>query len=151
MRTYPVGNAYQNIQFQSICLFSLHIRMPLNSTLAATMRAVAWFGQVNNVSVIDVPVPTIINQTDAVVRITTSAICGSDLHFYHGYTGADNIPWNLGHEAVGYVEEVGSAVSSLTVGEYVIIPDNGHDGHYGQEHPLSFGSGSPDYGGLQGL
>lgn len=115
------------------------------------MRAVAWFGQVNNVSVIDVPVPTIINQTDAIVRITTSAICGSDLHFYHGYTGADNIPWNLGHEAVGYVEEVGSAVSSLTVGEYVIIPDNAHDGHYGQEHPLSFGSGSPNYGGLQGM
>ncbi|KAJ5669648.1 alcohol dehydrogenase [Penicillium macrosclerotiorum] len=123
--------------------------MPLNLTIAATMRAVAWFGQVNNVSVIDVPVPTIVHETDAIVRITSSAICGSDLHFYHGYTGADDIPWNLGHEAVGYIEEVGSAVSSLTVGEYVIIPDNAHNGHYGQEHPLSFGSGSPDYGGLQ--
>ncbi|OQD61753.1 hypothetical protein PENPOL_c015G04375 [Penicillium polonicum] len=123
--------------------------MPLNATLAATMRAVAWFGQTNNVSVIDVPVPSIINQTDAIIRITTSAICGSDLHFYHGYTGAANVPWNLGHEAVGYVQEVGSAVSSLEVGEYVIIPDNAHSGHYGQEHPISFGSGSPNYGGLQ--
>ncbi|KAJ5196388.1 alcohol dehydrogenase [Penicillium cf. viridicatum] len=108
--------------------------MPPNATLAATMRAVAWFGKTNSVSVIDVPVPSIINQTDAIIRITTSAICGSDLHFYH---------------AVGYVQEVGSAVSSLEVGEYVIIPDNAHSGHYGQEHPISFGSGSPNYGGLQ--
>ncbi|CAI7590520.1 unnamed protein product [Penicillium bialowiezense] len=123
--------------------------MLLNATLAATMRAVAWFGQTNNVSVIDVPVPGIINQTDAIIRITSSAICGSDLHFYHGYTGSPNVPWNLGHEAVGYVQEVGSAVSSLEVGEYVIIPDNAHSGHYGQEHPISFGSGSPNYGGLQ--
>ncbi|GKZ38320.1 hypothetical protein AbraIFM66950_010450 [Aspergillus brasiliensis] len=123
--------------------------MPLNTTLTATMRAVAWFGQPYNVSVIDMPVPSIINQTDAVVRITTSAICGSDLHFYHGYTGAADVPWGLGHEAVGYVSEVGDAVSSLQVGDYVIIPDNAHDGHYGQNHPLSFGSGSPGYGGLQ--
>ncbi|EAW22251.1 glutathione-independent formaldehyde dehydrogenase [Aspergillus fischeri NRRL 181] len=123
--------------------------MPLNSTLTATMRAVAWFGQPYNVSVIDMPVPHIINQTDAIIRIPTSAICGSDLHFYHGYSGSPNVPWGLGHEAVGYVSEVGSAVSSLQVGDYVIIPDNAHDGHYGQNHPLSFGSGSPDYGGLQ--
>ncbi|KAL4872812.1 hypothetical protein BDV12DRAFT_182814 [Aspergillus spectabilis] len=106
--------------------------MPLNSTLTATMRAVAWFGQPYNVSVIDMPLPTITNQTDAIVRITTSAICGSDLHFYHGY-----------------ISEVGSAVSSLQVGDYVIIPDNAHDGHYGQQHPIPFGSGNPGYGGLQ--
>lgn len=124
--------------------------MPLNTTVTATMRAVAWLGQPYNVSVIDMPVPSIINQTDAVVRITTSAICGSDLHFYHGYTGAANVPWGLGHEAVGYISEIGDDVSSLQVGDYVIIPDNAHDGHYGQNHPLSFGSGSPDYGGLQG-
>ena len=125
--------------------------MPLNATLAATMRAVAWFGQTNNVSVIDMPVPSIMNQTDAIVRITRSAICGSDLHFYHGYTGAPPMSLGaLGTRRVGYVQEVGSAVSSLEVGEYVIIPDNAHSGHYGQQHPISFGSGSPDYGGLQG-
>ncbi|KAI9927151.1 hypothetical protein ASPWEDRAFT_55409 [Aspergillus wentii DTO 134E9] len=123
--------------------------MALNRTLAATMRAVAWFGQPYNVSVIDMPVPSIVNQTDAIVRITTSAICGSDLHFYHGFTGAADVPWGLGHEAVGYVSEIGSAVSSLQVGDYVIIPDNAHSGHYGQQHPLSFGSGTPGYGGLQ--
>ncbi|KAL1849323.1 hypothetical protein Plec18170_007615 [Paecilomyces lecythidis] len=110
------------------------------------MRAVAWFGQPYNVSVIDVPVPSIVEQTDAIVRITSSAICGSDLHFYHGFAGSPNVPWGLGHEAVGYVSEVGSAVSSLQVGDYVIIPDNAHDGHYGQQHPISFGTGRPGYG-----
>ncbi|KAJ9215214.1 hypothetical protein DTO166G4_3099 [Paecilomyces variotii] len=113
------------------------------------MRAVAWFGQPYNVSVIDMPVPSTVNHTDAIVRITTSAICGSDLHFYHGYMGSPNVPWGLGHEAVGYISEVGSAVSSLQVGDYVIIPDNAHSGHYGQQHPISFGTGLPDYGGLQ--
>ncbi|KAF2105618.1 alcohol dehydrogenase [Lophiotrema nucula] len=121
----------------------------MNSTLNATMRAVAWFGQPYNVSVIDLPMPRIVNETDVVVRITSSAICGSDLHFYHGYSGSPNIPWGLGHEAVGYVAEIGSAVTSLSVGEYVIIPDNADDGHWGPAHPLSFGVGSPDYGGLQ--
>ncbi|QKX61897.1 uncharacterized protein TRUGW13939_09053 [Talaromyces rugulosus] len=123
--------------------------MPLKTTLAATMRAVAWFGQPYNVSVIDMPVPSIVNQTDAIVRITASAICGSDLHFYHGFMGSPDVPWGLGHEAVGYVSEVGSAISGLRVGDYVIIPDNGHDGHYGQQHPISFGTGRPGYGGLQ--
>lgn len=65
-------------------------------------------------------------------------------------TLAADVPWGLGHEAVGYVQEVGSAVSSLEVGEYVIIPDNAHSGHYDQQHPISFGSGSPNYGGLPG-
>jgi threonine dehydrogenase-like Zn-dependent dehydrogenase len=120
------------------------------SLVNATMRAVAWFGQPYNVSVIDMSVPSIINETDVIVRITSSAICGSDLHFYHGYSGAADVPWGLGHEAVGYVSEVGSAVTSLSVGEYVIIPDNAEDGHWGPAHPLSFGTGSPDYGGLQG-
>ncbi|KAK1633465.1 alcohol dehydrogenase [Colletotrichum phormii] len=111
-----------------------------NSTMS-TMRAVAWFGQPYNVSVIDMPVPMILNQTDVVVRITSSAICGSDLHMYHGF----------GHEAVGYVSSVGDAVSSLTVGGYVIVPDNANDGHWGPSHPLSFGVGNSNYGGLQGF
>ncbi|PYH96617.1 alcohol dehydrogenase [Aspergillus ellipticus CBS 707.79] len=102
--------------------------MALNATLAATMRAVAWFGfgHPYNVSVIDVPVPSIVNQTDAIVRITSSAICGSDLHFYHGYMGSPDVPWGLGHEAVGYVSEVGNSISSLNVGDYVqmVITDS---------------------------
>ncbi|OAA35485.1 alcohol dehydrogenase [Beauveria brongniartii RCEF 3172] len=118
-----------------------------NST---SMRAVAWLGQPYNVSVIDMPMPSIVNETDVVVRITSSAICGSDLHFYHGYSGSPNVPWGLGHEAVGYVSEIGDAVTSLHVGDYVIVPDNADHGHWGPSHPLSFGVGAPDYGGLQG-
>ncbi|KAJ0302178.1 hypothetical protein COL5a_010015 [Colletotrichum fioriniae] len=113
------------------------------------MRAVAWFGQPYNVSVINMPVPTIINQTDVVVRITSSAICGSDLHMYHGFGGSPDVPYGFGHEAVGYVSSVGDAVSSLQVGDYVIIPDNADDGHWGPSHPLSFGVGNANYGGLQ--
>ncbi|KAK1544418.1 alcohol dehydrogenase GroES-like domain-containing protein [Colletotrichum paranaense] len=95
------------------------------------------------------PVPTITNQTDVVVRITSSAICGSDLHMYHGFGGTPNVPYGFGHEAVGYVSSVGDAISSLEVGDYVIIPDNADDGHWGPSHPLSFGVGSASYGGLQ--
>ncbi|KAI3553001.1 alcohol dehydrogenase GroES-like domain-containing protein [Colletotrichum abscissum] len=94
------------------------------------MRAVAWFGQPYNVSVIDMPVPAITNQIDVVVRITSSAICGSDLHMYHGFGGTPNVPYGFGHEAVGYVPSVGDAVSSLEVGDYVIIPDNADNGHW---------------------
>ncbi|KAF9695722.1 hypothetical protein EKO04_006324 [Ascochyta lentis] len=119
------------------------------SLLNATMRAVAWFGQPYNVSVIDMPVPSVVAPADVIVRITSAAICGSDLHFYHGFAGAANVPWGLGHEAVGWVSEVGSAVSSLAVGDYVIVPDNADDGHWSAAHPLSFGTGSPNYGGLQ--
>ncbi|KAK1499264.1 alcohol dehydrogenase GroES-like domain-containing protein [Colletotrichum tamarilloi] len=95
------------------------------------------------------PVPTITNQTAVVVRINSSAICGSDLHMYHGFGGTPNVPYGFGHEAVGYVSSVGDAISSLEVGDYVIIPDNADDGHCGPSHPLSFGVGSASYGGLQ--
>ncbi|OHW90175.1 alcohol dehydrogenase-like domain-containing protein [Colletotrichum incanum] len=103
--------------------------MALNTSLNSTMmRGVAWFGQPYNVSVVDMPVPTIINQTDVVVRITSSAICGSDLHVYHGFGGSPNVPYGFGHEAVGCISNIGDA---------------------GPAHPLSFGVGSPNYGGLQ--
>ncbi|KAL7763911.1 hypothetical protein ACKLNR_007269 [Fusarium oxysporum f. sp. zingiberi] len=113
-----------------------------------TMRAVAYFGQPYNVSVIDMPMLSIANQTDVVVCITSSAICGSDLHFYHGYSGLPNIPWGLGHEAIGYVSEIGDVVKALDVGDYVIIPDNADDGYWGPSYLLPFGVGSPGYGGL---
>lgn len=96
--------------------------------LNATMRGVVYNGSPYEVSVMDVPRPTIINQTDVVVRITTSAICGSDLHMYHGVQGGSP-PWVIGHEALGYISEIGSSVSSLAVGDYVVIPDNVASGH----------------------
>ncbi|KAH6896493.1 chaperonin 10-like protein, partial [Thelonectria olida] len=100
--------------------------LSLNSSLA-TMRGAVMTGPYQ-VHIEDLPMPVITNATDAIVRITTSALCGSDLHRYHGYMGGEP-PWALGHEAMGYISELGSAVSSLEVGQYVVIPDNGAIGH----------------------
>ncbi|KAM5344112.1 hypothetical protein ACJ41O_012649 [Fusarium nematophilum] len=112
------------------------------------MRAVALVGAYN-ISVIDVPIPRLQYPTDAIVRITASAICGSDLHYYHEGLGTPEQPVPIGHEAIGYVESIGDAVQSLQVGDYVVIPDNVDDGHFsfGPDLPLSYGG--PQLGGCQ--
>lgn len=88
----------------------------------STMLGVMYNGVPGQMLVENITMPTIISQTDAIVRITMSALCGSDLHVYRGYQGGTP-PWNMGHEAVGYISDIGSAVSSFQVGDYVIIPD----------------------------
>jgi threonine dehydrogenase-like Zn-dependent dehydrogenase len=98
--------------------------------MAGLMRAVAQLGQAYNVSVIDVPIPTILNATDVIVKINATAICGSDLHTYHVASGSPDTPLLYGHEAIGYITEMGDAVQFLNVGDYVIIPDNLDNGHY---------------------
>lgn len=67
------------------------------------------------------PKPAIVEATDAVVRITTAAICGSDLHIYHGDIPDTKSGDVLGHEAIGIVEEVGSAVRRVKRGDRVVI------------------------------
>ncbi|MEK6342369.1 MAG: alcohol dehydrogenase catalytic domain-containing protein, partial [Curtobacterium sp.] len=92
------------------------------------MRALTWQGT-EKVSVETVPDPTIQEPTDAIVRITSTAICGSDLHLYRvlgPYIDKGDV---LGHEPMGIVEEVGSAVTNLTVGDRVVIPFNISCGH----------------------
>ncbi|HEX8803738.1 MAG TPA: alcohol dehydrogenase catalytic domain-containing protein, partial [Acidimicrobiales bacterium] len=87
------------------------------------MRAVAWHGT-RDVRVDTVPDPTIQEPTDAIVRITSSGICGSDLHLYEvlgPFMGEGDI---LGHEPMGVVEEVGSAVTALRPGDRVVVPFN---------------------------
>jgi threonine dehydrogenase-like Zn-dependent dehydrogenase len=87
------------------------------------MRAVTWQGR-RNVSVDTVPDPAIKEPTDAIIRVTSTNICGSDLHLYE-VLGAFMSPGDiLGHEAMGVVEEVGTAVGSLKVGDRVVIPFN---------------------------
>lgn len=85
------------------------------------MKAVVWH-DVGNVSVDDVPDPKIIRDDDAVVRITTSAICGTDLHFVRGTMPGMRPGTILGHEAVGVVEETGRNVRNFNVGDRVVIP-----------------------------
>jgi threonine dehydrogenase-like Zn-dependent dehydrogenase len=87
------------------------------------MRAVTWQGR-RKVSVDNVPDPAIKEPTDAIIRVTSTNICGSDLHLYE-VLGAFMTPGDiLGHEAMGVVEEVGAAVGSLKVGDRVVIPFN---------------------------
>jgi threonine dehydrogenase-like Zn-dependent dehydrogenase len=87
------------------------------------MRAVTWQGR-RNVQVETVPDPAIQEPTDAIVRITSTGICGSDLHLYEllgAYLDQGDV---LGHEPMGIVEEVGSEVTKVAVGDRVVIPFN---------------------------
>jgi threonine dehydrogenase-like Zn-dependent dehydrogenase len=85
------------------------------------MRATCWMGR-NTVEVENVPDPQILNQRDAIVRITSTAICGSDLHLYDGYVPTMKKGDVLGHEFMGEVVEVGREVRNLNVGDRVVVP-----------------------------
>jgi threonine dehydrogenase-like Zn-dependent dehydrogenase len=85
------------------------------------MRAVCWFGT-EDVRVENVPDPTILQPGDAIVRVTSTAICGSDLHLYNGYVPTMRPGDVLGHEFMGEVVEVGSGVQRLRVGDRVVVP-----------------------------
>ncbi|KAL2669929.1 hypothetical protein Neosp_015095 [[Neocosmospora] mangrovei] len=113
-------------------------------SLNASMRAVLWEGVPLEMNVASVPVPVIREPTDALVRITASALCGTDLHTYHGLFGSPNVPWIMGHEGMGYVERVGDAVSALTVGDLVVVPSQASIGHLamGPALPEGFGLGT---------
>lgn len=85
------------------------------------MKAVCWF-DAEDVRVETVPDPKILNPHDAIVKVTRAAICGSDLHLYGGYIPTMRAGDILGHESMGEVVEVGSAVRNLKVGDRVVIP-----------------------------
>jgi len=87
------------------------------------MRALTWQGK-RDVEVREVPDPVIQEPTDAIVRITTTAICGSDLHLYEVLGAYLNPGDVLGHEAMGIVEEVGSEVTHIAPGDRVVVPFN---------------------------
>ena len=92
------------------------------------MRALTWQGK-RHVEVQDVPDPLIQEPTDAIIRVTSSAICGSDLHLYEllgPFLDRGDI---LGHEPMGVVVEVGSDVTQLAIGDRVVIPFNISCGH----------------------
>ena len=85
------------------------------------MKANVWAGR-NSVEVQNVPDPKILDDGDAIVRITSTAICGSDLHLYDGYIPTMKRGDVLGHEFMGEVVEVGKAVKKLNVGDRVVVP-----------------------------
>jgi threonine dehydrogenase-like Zn-dependent dehydrogenase len=85
------------------------------------MRAACWHG-IHDVRVETVPEPRIINPRDAIVQVTLTSICGSDLHIYDGYIPS-MLPGDiLGHEFMGRVVEIGSEVRNLQVGDRVVVP-----------------------------
>jgi threonine dehydrogenase-like Zn-dependent dehydrogenase len=85
------------------------------------MKAVCWYGT-EDVRVENVPEPKILNHRDAVVKITLTAICGSDLHLYDGYIPSMRKGDILGHEFMGEVLEVGRDVHNLKKGDRVVVP-----------------------------
>jgi threonine dehydrogenase-like Zn-dependent dehydrogenase len=85
------------------------------------MKALCWYGK-HDVRVETVPDPKILNPRDAIVRITSTAICGSDLHLYDHYIPTMEPGDILGHEFMGEVVDVGPACTSLKVGDRVIVP-----------------------------
>jgi threonine dehydrogenase-like Zn-dependent dehydrogenase len=85
------------------------------------MRANCWYGK-NDMRVEDVPDPQILNRHDAIVKITSTAICGSDLHLYNGLMPTMQKGDILGHEFMGEVVETGPEVSNLKVGDRVVVP-----------------------------
>jgi threonine dehydrogenase-like Zn-dependent dehydrogenase len=85
------------------------------------MKAVCWYGR-HDMRVLDVPEPRILNPRDAIVHITSTAICGSDLHFYDGFIPTMEKGDIVGHEFMGEIVELGSEVKNLKIGDRVVVP-----------------------------
>ena len=85
------------------------------------MKATCWYGK-RDVRVEEVPDPKILNRRDAIIKITSTAICGSDLHLYNGFMPTMEKGDILGHEFMGEIVEAGKGVTNLKVGDRVVVP-----------------------------
>ncbi|CZS92769.1 hypothetical protein WAI453_006574 [Rhynchosporium graminicola] len=97
-----------------------------------TMKAVQFEGKAFNMKVQRVPIPKIIKSTDAIIQVTSSGICGTDLHVFHGRVPTKP-PMTMGHEIVGIVHCLGSKVNDVKVGDRVIVVSIISDDHLGGE------------------
>lgn len=119
-----------------------------------TMQATFWNGKPFHMEVRSAPVPKLQEATDCIVRLTTAAICGSDLHIFHGVFGSNNLPYGVGHEGVGIVTEIGHGCSTVKVGDRVIVlavPDDGHANPNALDVDLEVYGNGADFGNLGGL
>src|SRR5690606_37882137 len=97
-------------------------RAGASQTRRLTVKAVRWHGT-KDVRVDDVPDPTIEQPGDVIIKVTSTAICGSDLHLFDGYLAPFMKSGDiLGHEPMGEVVEVGSSVTKLRVGDRIVVP-----------------------------
>ncbi len=85
------------------------------------MKAVCWMGK-SKIETLDVPDPVLLNPHDAIIKVTRTAICGSDLHLFDGFIPTMEQGDILGHEFMGIVEETGQAVTNLQRGDRVVVP-----------------------------
>ena len=85
------------------------------------MKATCWYGK-KDIRVEEVPEPKILADRDAIVRVTSTAICGSDIHLYNGVMPTLEKGDVLGHEFMGEVVDVGAAVTNLSIGDRVVVP-----------------------------
>src|SRR5690606_34934293 len=88
---------------------------------SGAMKAACWMGK-RRVRIEEVPEPRILNSRDAIVRVTSAAICGSDLHLYNGFVPTMERGDVLGHEFMGEVVELGPGVENLQIGDRVVVP-----------------------------
>lgn len=130
--------------FLSVTLTVAPIVLAQNSTTNRTMRRVEYNGIPYNTTVETALIPELQTPNDAIIRITKAALCGSDLHYYRGFTPSEG---DIGHEAIGYIEALGEGVSTHTVGDYVVLPAIVYD----QSIQLApTGSSSVTHTGMQG-
>lgn len=101
------------------------------------MKAVCWYGT-KNVQVDRVPDPILLNPHDCIVKVTSTAICGSDVHLYDGVIPAMEKGDILGHEFMGEVVDVGSEVRKLDIGDRVVVPFGIACGHCFHCHRTEF-------------
>jgi threonine dehydrogenase-like Zn-dependent dehydrogenase len=85
------------------------------------VKAACWYGK-NEIRVDDVPDPRILNPRDVIVKVSSTAICGSDLHLYNGYIPTVYSGDILGHEFMGEVVEIGRGIQTLAIGDRVVVP-----------------------------
>ena len=117
------------------------------------MKAVEFDGKPFSMTVKHLPVPKIAHPTDAIIRITSTGICGSDLHFFHGRLPVAP-PMTMGHEIVGVVHSIGNKVHDLKLGDRVIVSaaifEDELDGNDVLVGGLGFGNAFPGIDQLNG-
>ncbi|KAJ5886176.1 uncharacterized protein N7473_008850 [Penicillium subrubescens] len=99
--------------------------MILNAT---SMQAVTWGGNPLQVNVSTLPIPQILDPTDAIIKVSLAAIGSADIHTYNGVYEDKEVPWVMGQEALGIIVEVGNSVTSFSIGDKVVVPDQTSNG-----------------------
>ncbi|KAF3402045.1 hypothetical protein F1880_009783 [Penicillium rolfsii] len=118
--------------------------MILNAT---SMQAVTWSGNPLQINVSSLPTPQILDPTDVIIKVSLSGIGSADIHTYNGVYENKEVPWVMGHEALGIIVDVGVSVTSFSIGDKVVVPDqvlNGPEG-LSKAELMGLGLGSEYY------